>query len=257
MGKVAWILGGGTGIGAQLVRQLVARGWTVAISGRRTEPLDALAQSDGAVPYPVDVTDGAATQTVVEKIAADLGRIDLVVFSVAAWNPLQSGDYAYEKFAHVFDTNFLGAIRVIEPVLAQMRAQGGGEIVLVASVAGYFGLPQAAAYGASKSAMIRLAESMRVELARENISVRVICPGFVRTDLTAKNDFPMPFLMDAEEAGRRIAHGLLETKKFEIAFPRRMVLIMKTLRLLPYPLFFWITSKMVRKDQSQPAGGRR
>jgi NAD(P)-dependent dehydrogenase (short-subunit alcohol dehydrogenase family) len=245
--KVAWVLGGGSGLGAETAKGLIARGWTVAVSGRRQEPLDALAASHGARAYPLDVTDGEAVSRTIDAIVADCGRIDLMVFSVAAWSPMKQGDYAYDKFAKVIETNLLGAVRVIDPLIAQMRRQGGGEIALVASVAGYFGLPQAAAYGASKSAMIQLAETMHAELAHENINVRVICPGFVKTDLTAKNDFPMPFLMEVEDAGNRIVKGLVDSRKFEIAFPLRMVLIMKTLRLLPYPIFFWLTKKMVRR----------
>ena len=134
---------------------------------------------------------------------------------------------------------------MIDPLVAQMRTQGFGEIALVASVAGYFGLPRSAAYSSGKSAMITLAETMRTELARDNITVRLICPGFVKTDLTAKNDFPMPFLMEAEDAGKAIADGLLNSKKFEIAFPLPFVLILKTIRLLPYPIFFAIMKRLI------------
>lgn len=250
MAKVAWILGGGSGIGAETAKQLIARGWTVAISGRREEPLRALATSHGAHPYPLDVTDLEASSAATEKIAADLGSLDLVIFSVAAWDITKPGSYEYASYAKIIDTNLLGAMRVIEPAVKLMRRQGHGEIALVASVAGYFGLPRSAAYSSGKAAMITLAQTMRTELAPDNISVRIICPGFVKTDLTAKNDFPMPFLMEAEDAGKRIADGLLNSKKFEIAFPLRFVLILKAIRLLPYPLFFWIMGKLVAPPKS-------
>lgn len=245
MAKIAWVLGGGSGIGAALVKELRNRNWTTAISGRRTAPLDELKVSHGASPYPLDVTDGAAVKETLDRIVADHGRIDLMVFSVAAWEVSKPGVYEYESFAHIIETNLLGAMRVIEPVVAQMRKQGGGEIALVSSVAGYFGLPRSAAYSSGKSAMITLAETMKTELEKDNISVRVICPGFVKTDLTAKNDFPMPFLMEADEAGRRIADGLLKSKRFEIAFPLRFVLILKTIRLLPYPIFFALMRRLI------------
>lgn len=245
MAKIAWILGGGSGIGAETAKQLIGRGWTVAVSGRRTEPLGALAASHGARAYPLDVTDLDATRATVTRIAADLGRIDLVMFSVAAWDVTKPGSYDYAQYAKIMDTNLLGAMRVIDPVVKLMREQGGGEIALVASVAGYFGLPRSAAYSSGKAALITLAQTMRTELARENITVRVVCPGFVKTDLTAKNDFPMPFLLESEDAGKRIVKGLLDTKKFEIAFPLRFVLILKTIRLLPYPPFFWLMGKLL------------
>lgn len=238
MAQVAWILGGGTGIGAALAKALIARGWTVAISGRRTGTLDALKQSHGAHPYPLDVTDADATRAVAGTIVADLGRIDLMVFSVARKAITKTGVYDHEAFEKVIDCNLLGAMRVIDPVVAQMRAQGGGEIALVSSVAGYFGLPRSAAYSASKAAMIALAQTMRTELQRDHIAVRLISPGFVKTDFTAPNRFPMPFLMEADAAGQRIAKGLLESRRFEIAFPLRLVLLLKIVRMLPYPVFF-------------------
>ncbi|MCD7060849.1 SDR family NAD(P)-dependent oxidoreductase [Pelagibacterium xiamenense] len=247
MGKTAWILGGGTGIGAALAKELVERGWTVAVSGRRPGPLQALAQSHGVRPYPLDVTDADATAGVARKVAADLGRIDLMVFSVATKAVTKTAVYDHETFQKVIDTNLLGAMRVIDPVVAQMRAQGGGEIALVASVAGYFGLPRSAAYSAGKAALIALAQTMKTELARDNISVRLVSPGFVRTEFTAKNNFPMPFLLEPEDAGRRIADGLLRSRRFEIAFPLRFVLMLKLVRMLPYPLFFAIMRRLLPK----------
>lgn len=250
MAKIAWVLGGGTGLGAETAKGLIARGWTVAISGRRAEPLEALKDENGAHPYPLDVTDREAVNATVNNIVSDLGSIDLMVFSVAAWDITGPGVYDYEKYAHIIDTNLLGAMRTIDPVVKQMRKQGSGRIALIASVAGYFGLPRAAAYSSGKAAMIALGETMRTELKPDNILVQVICPGFVKTDLTAKNDFPMPFLMDADKAGRRIVSGLLDSNRFEIAFPRRFVLILKTIRLLPYPAFFWIMGKLIEPPRS-------
>lgn len=249
MAKIAWVLGGGSGIGAETVKQLSQRGWTVAISGRREERLAALADSHGARPYPLDVTDPGAVRDTIARIVTDLGKIDLMVFSVAAWEVSKPGQYDYQSYAKIIDTNLLGAMRVIDPLVGQMRIQGFGEIALVASVAGYFGLPRSAAYSSGKAAMITLAETMRTELAADNITVRVICPGFVKTDLTAKNDFPMPFLMEAEDAGKRIADGLLNSKKFEIAFPLPFVLILKTIRLLPYPIFFALMKRLISGDK--------
>ncbi|WP_404404315.1 SDR family NAD(P)-dependent oxidoreductase [Pelagibacterium halotolerans] len=247
MAKIAWILGGGTGIGAALAKELIDRGWTVAISGRRMEPLRDLAHSYGARPYPLDVTDAAAAATVTRQIVADLGRIDLMVFSVATKAVTKTAVYDHATFEMVIDTNLLGAMRVIDPVVTQMRAQGGGEIAIVASVAGYFGLPRSAAYSAGKAALIALAQTMKTELARDDIAVRLISPGFVRTEFTARNAFPMPFLMEADEAGRRIADGLLHSRRFEIAFPLRFVLTLKLVRMLPYPIFFALMRRLLPK----------
>jgi NAD(P)-dependent dehydrogenase (short-subunit alcohol dehydrogenase family) len=245
---VAWIIGGGSGIGAGVAKLLAERGWTVAISGRREDKLAAVAASNAKIkPYVLDVTDADAINATVAKIADELGRIDLFIFGAAAWQPMDVGDYAYDKFSKVVDTNYLGVIRVAEPLLKQMDRQGGGHFAVIASVAGYFGLPRSAAYSSTKAGLINLLETMRTELAPRNIKVRMIAPGFVKSELTDKNDFPMPFLMETDEAARRIVDGLTGSDRFEIAFPKRMVWLMKTIRWLPYPVFFWLTSKMLPK----------
>lgn len=245
---VAWIIGGGSGIGAAVARLLAKRGWSVAISGRRQDRLDAVAQGHPTISaYPLDVTDGDAINETVHRIAAALGRIDLFIFGAAAWQPMDVGDYDYEKFTRIVDTNYLGVIRLANPVIAQMARQGGGQFAVIASVAGYFGLPRSAAYSSTKAGLINLLETMRTELAPRNIVVRMIAPGFVKSELTDKNDFPMPFLMETEEAAERIVDGLMQSDRFEIAFPKRMIWLMKTIRWLPYPAFFWLTSKMLPK----------
>lgn len=245
---VAWIIGGGSGIGAAVTTLLAERGWTVAISGRRVEKLEAVAKASPAIrPYALDVTDGDAVAATVATIAKDLGRIDLFIFGAAAWQPMKVGDYDFAKFASIVDTNYLGVLRVANPLLAQMDKQGGGQFAVIASVAGYFGLPRSAAYSSTKAGLINLLETMRTELAPRHIKVRMIAPGFVKSELTDKNDFPMPFLMETDDAARRIVDGLTQSDRFEIAFPKRMVWLMKTVRWLPYPVFFWLTAKMLPK----------
>ncbi len=245
---VAWIIGGGSGIGAAVAKLLAERGWTVAISGRRVEKLEEVARANSAIrPYPLDVTDAKKAAATTEKIAKELGRIDLFIFGAAAWQPMPVGDYEIESFTKVVDTNYLGVLRLANPVLAQMDKQGGGHFAVIASVAGYFGLPRSSAYSSTKAALINLLETMRTELAPRHIKVRMIAPGFVKSELTDKNDFPMPFLMETDEAAKRIVDGLTHSDRFEIAFPKRMVWLMKTIRWLPYPVFFWLTAKMLPK----------
>lgn len=246
---IAWIIGGGSGIGAAVAKLLARRGWTVAISGRRAEKLAEVAQASPAIrPYPLDVTDDEAIARTVATIADELGRIDLFIFGAAAWQPMKVGDYAFEKFARIVDTNYLGVIRMANPVLDQFDRQGGGHFAVIASVAGYFGLPRSAAYSSTKAGLINLLETMRTELGQRNIKVRMIAPGFVKSELTDKNDFPMPFLMETDDAAKRIVDGLTQSDRFEIAFPKRMVWLMKTIRWLPYPVFFWLTGKMLPKE---------
>lgn len=246
--RIAWIIGGGSGIGAAVARLLAEKGWTVAISGRRVEKLDAVAAGNPAIrPYPLDVTDINAIEATTAKVIAELGRIDLFIFGAAAWQPMDVGDYDFEKFSKTVDTNYLGFVRLVGPVIAQMRKQGSGHLASIASVAGYFGLPRSAAYSSTKAGMINLLETMRTELAGDGIKVRMIAPGFVKSELTDKNDFPMPFLMETDDAARRIVEGLTESDRFEIAFPKRMVWLMKTVRWLPYPVFFAAMKKLLPK----------
>ena len=128
-----------------------------------------------------------------------------------------------------------------------MRARGRGQVAVNASVAGYGGLPTSAAYGATKAALINMAASLKFGLDREGITMQVVCPGFVGTPLTAKNEFPMPFLIPADDAARRICDGF-ERAGFEIAFPRRMAWMLKAINLLPYALYFPVVAKATGFD---------
>jgi len=245
---VAWIIGGGTGIGAAMARQLAEKGWTVAISGRRMDALrESARQHSSILPYVLDVTDPIAIQRTTRLVVTDHGKIDLFIYGAAAWQPMALGDYDAAKFGTVIDTNLMGLVRMANPVIAEMERMGGGQFAVIASVAGYFGLPRAAAYNASKAALISLLQTMRTELKPRGIAMRMIAPGFFKSPLTEKNDFPMPFLMETEDAARRALQGLLDSDRFEIAFPRRLAWPMKLVRMLPYPAFFAITDRMMPK----------
>jgi NAD(P)-dependent dehydrogenase (short-subunit alcohol dehydrogenase family) len=242
---VAWIIGGSSGLGAASARLLAARGWTVVVSARREDRLAEVASaSDRIHPLPLDITDLEAVRAAVAEVVATHGRIDLFVFGAAGWQPSPVGDYNFERFQKAVDTNLLGLVRIANPVVEQMKRQGGGQFVVVASVAGYFGLPRAAAYNSTKGALINLCQTMRTELKPSGIAVRLVCPGFFKSELTAKNDFPMPFLLETEEAAKRMVSGILESRSFEIVFPRRLVWPLKLMRMLPYPVFFAITDRM-------------
>ena len=130
----------------------------------------------------------------------------------------------------------MGLAYGVEAVLPDMRRRGAGTIVGVASVAGYRGFPRSEAYGATKAAEINMLEALRIDLRPLGITVQTVCPGFVRTDLTAKNTFPMPFMLEADDAARRICRGI-EREKAEIVFPFPMMVAMKALRLVPVRLY--------------------
>lgn len=254
--KVAWIVGASSGIGAELARQLPAEGFEVAISARRADRLATLAEAHSALhPYPLDISDAAATTAVCDRLVADLGRLDLAVFSVAEWHQNRIADYDPARYAAVTRADYLGAVNMVAPAAEHMKRAGGGQIALIASIAGYFGMPSGGPYGPAKAALIQLAQMMHTELARYGIDVRLVSPGFVETELTDRNRYPMPMIMPVEKAGRRILGGLLRSKRFEIAFPRRAVMAVKFARLLPYPLLFFIMRRVlgiVREREPAP-----
>jgi short-subunit dehydrogenase len=229
--KVAWVIGASSGIGAAVARELASRGGTVAISARRDEQLREVAGGHMLV-VPLDITDAASAAAAAVRIREELGPIDVAVLSAGYWQQMDPAAWDTEVFDQHVRVNLTGMSNSIAAVLPGMLRRRHGVIAGIASVAGYRGLAGAEAYGATKAAQINLLESLRVHVARTGVHVTTICPGFVRTDLTAANPFPMPFIIDADAAARSICDGL-ERERTEIVFPKRMALLMKTARLVP------------------------
>ncbi len=242
--RLAWITGGGSGIGRALALRLARAGWTVAVSGRRPEALQETLRlaSANVHAYPLDVTDLDAVRATAAHIESELGVPHLAVFNAGMGEFVKLDNLRAESFAAHMQVNYLGAVNGIDALLPAFRRRRAGHIVFVASLAGYRGTPRAAAYGPTKAALINLAESLRFDLEREGIRISVCNPGFVETPMTAGNRFPMPFLMDVEDAADALYHGIMQ-RKFEIAFPRRFVWLLKVFRCLPYALYFPIMGK--------------
>lgn len=243
--KTAWVTGASTGIGADIARQLAAAGVRVAVSARSRDKLEALGANVLAVP--LDVTDAAACRDAVALIEAKLGNIDLAVLGAGTYSPVTIEQLDPALFSRMMVTNYMGVVNCVSALAPGMIARGAGHLSWIASVAGYIGLPKAAAYGPTKAALINLAESLYPELKQKGVAVSVVNPGFVSTPLTAQNDFPMPFLMTAEDAARRTIEGLA-SGRFEVAYPWRFATILKAARLLPYRLFFKLISRTVLKN---------
>jgi short-subunit dehydrogenase len=248
-GRIAWITGASSGIGRALALQLAAEGWRVAISARSADDLVAVANSASSLAgalysYPVDVTDRRAVAETVARIEQALGPIERAVLNAGTHRPVSAATLDSDDFRALIELNFLGTVHALEALLPGMRARRSGRVAIVASVAGYCGLPTAAAYGASKAALIAMAEALKPELDAEGVVLQIVNPGFVRTPLTDRNPFPMPFLMDVDDAAKALRCGL-ESVRFEIVFPRRMAWLLKALRCLPYPLFFRITRRLM------------
>lgn len=250
MTGVAWCTGAGKGIGRATALLLAARGWTVAASARTEADLstlrEAAAKQNGSVfSYPLDVTDGDATERCVAAIEADLGPIRLAVLNAGTHAPSPAVGFDSVIFRNLMQTNYFGAVNGLNALLPRFLERRSGHIAVVASVAGYRGLPSAAAYGASKAALINMCEALKPELDRAGLKLSLINPGFVRTPLTDRNDFAMPFLIEAEVAARRLVDGI-DSGRFETTFPRRFTWMLKLMRCLPYALYFPLTRRLVR-----------
>ncbi|MBW9086629.1 SDR family NAD(P)-dependent oxidoreductase [Rhizobium wenxiniae] len=249
--KLAWITGASSGIGRAVALRLADRGWRVAVSARSLEKLEALARERPGLihAYPLDITDGEALRNAVKDIEQSLGPIDLALFSAGGYVRESARRFDAEKLADLFNLNVVGTAHALEAVMAPMIARGYGHIAVIASVAGYIGLPGGGIYGATKSALITLCEALRPQLEREGIVLQVINPGFVDTPMTKTNDFPMPFLIGQDEAAEAILKGL-DSKRFEIVFPWKMKVAMKLLAAMPYAISLAVTRRMLRKDDA-------
>lgn len=247
-----WITGGGRGIGRAVALRLAGKGAQVAISARSHDDLEAVAKDsenlDGTIhPVPLDVTDAEAVRAAFEQVRAKIGLPGCTVFNAGTHLPMEARNFSAETCAKLMAVNYQGAMNGLDAVLPHYISAGKGHVALMASVAGYLGLPYAGAYCASKAAVIAMAEALKPDLARHGIVLSVINPGFVETPLTDKNDFDMPQRISAEEAARHIVAGL-RRQRFEIAFPKPFATGMKLLGHLPYPLAFSLTRKTLRDE---------
>lgn len=247
--KVAWVTGAGKGIGRALSKRLAEEGWTVAVSARTADDLSSLAAecAPGRIhAYPLDVTDPWLTEAAFKLLESQLGLPALTVLNAGTHTPLPAEEFAIAPFRRLVETNLMGPVNGLAQIIPRFIERGGGHIAVVASVAGYRGLPTAAAYGATKAGIINMCEALKPELDRHGVRLTLINPGFVETPLTDKNEFPMPFLISVDAAVDHIMRGL-DSKSFEIAFPWRFAFLMKLLRILPDRLFFALTRRMVRE----------
>jgi NAD(P)-dependent dehydrogenase (short-subunit alcohol dehydrogenase family) len=246
-GRVAWVTGASRGIGAAVAAEFSRRGYAVGVSARSEEQLAQVAERavGRVLVVPADVTDREAMLAAAARVREELGPIDVAVLNAAHWGQMSVAAWDSALFRRHLDTNVVGMVHGIEAVLADMRRRRSGTIAGLASVAGYRGLPRSEAYGATKAAQINLLESLRIDLAPAGIRVVTVCPGFVRTDLTANNSFPMPWIMEPDEAARRICDGIARGRA-EVVFPLPIMLTMKAARLVPVRTWAWALSRAPR-----------
>jgi short-subunit dehydrogenase len=234
-----FLTGASSGIGAELAKVYAARGATLGLVARRQSLLDELrAQLPGVHrAYAVDVTNRDALIAAARDFESVTGGADVVIANAGISVGVRTEYYEdLDAFREVFDVNVLALAATFHPFIGPMRARGRGQLVGIGSVAGIRGLPGSEAYCASKSAVITYCESLRVELKRFGVSVQTISPGFVRTPLTAKNRYAMPFLLDPDDFARRAVRAIDAGRSYA-TIPWQMGVVAKLLRLLPNPVF--------------------
>jgi short-subunit dehydrogenase len=233
-GRRVWLIGASSGIGAALAQSLLARGARVAVSARNRAGLEQVARGESrALVMPFDATSPQAWSATHDSICNAWEAIDLVIFCAASYQPLHAWELKADEVRSSLETNVGNVYYGLEAVLPTMMARHGGGLAIVASVAGYVGLPGATLYGPTKAALINLSELLYSELKPHGLDVYLINPGFVKTRLTERNSFTMPALLTPEQAAEAIVRGF-GRGRFEIHFPRRFTNVLKLLRQLPY-----------------------
>jgi short-subunit dehydrogenase len=245
--KKIWITGASSGIGKALAEKFASEGWKVAVSARRKEILDKMANNENIFSYPLDVTNQNQISNIFSKIINDFGNLDLSVFSSGTYDPKLEQEINLKQNKFVMETNFFGVLYCIKSVEKYFKDRKYGHISIVSSIAAYRGLPNSSGYGPSKAALTNLTESLYFDFKKHNVRISLISPGFIKTPLTDKNEFPMPFIKSPEYAAEKIFNGLTKSGAFEIHFPLALTIFLKFLRVLPYRVYLFLVDKLVKR----------
>ena len=245
--KKIWITGASSGIGKAAAEKFAKEGWKVAVSARRKELLDELAKDQNITSFPLDVTNRDQINKVFKSILNEFGDLDICLFSSGTYEPKDEQSIDPDKIKNVMNVNFLGVIDCVKAVEDFFKNKQSGHISIVSSIAGYRGLPNSSGYGPSKAALTNFSESIYFDFKKYKVKVSVVSPGFIKTPLTDKNEFPMPFLRSPEFAAEKIYNGLMNSNSFEIDFPKQLTLTLKFLRILPYRIYLFLVDKLVKR----------
>jgi short-subunit dehydrogenase len=239
--KVVLITGASSGIGRSLAVELGKRGASIGLVARRAQSLSEVAREVEAAgghahALPADVTDAKAVRASADELRTQFGAIDVLVANAGVG--LLTDDYARlgEQVAETLEINLIGAANSASAVLPEMIARGSGQIVAISSLASYRGLPKSGAYCASKAAMNALFESLRLDLKGTGVDISIIKPGFIKTPLTAGREAKMPFLLELDDATRKILRAI-EARRTSYAFPWQLASIARLGRLMPDRLY--------------------
>lgn len=246
-----FITGASSGIGQALAKHYAAQGHVLGLVARRADRLEALATELSATvhTYAVDVRDRSALHAAAHDFMSKVGRVDIVIANagVSAGTLTECAE-DFEVFKDIFDINVIAMVATFEPFVPLMASQGQGVLVGIASVAGVRGLPGASAYSASKSAVATYCESLRLELKPKGIDVVTIAPGYVKSEMTAKNPYGMPFLLEADEFARRAARSIAAKRRY-VVIPWQMAIVARLMKLLPAWLYDRLAMNAPRKPR--------
>ncbi len=245
--KTIWITGASSGIGEASARKFAKEGWKVIISARRVELLEKLSTDENIFSYPLDVTDSVKAKEVFKKIIEDHGQVDLCIFSSGTYERKSEKELDVKNIRHVIEVNFLGVINCVSAVEKYYKDKNNGHIAIVSSPVGYRGLPKSSGYTPSKAALNNFTQGIYFDFKKFNVKISLITPGFIKTALTDKNEFKMPFLKSTDYAAEEIYNGLVKKNSFEIIFPLPIKIIYKLIQILPNKLYNYLISKSVNR----------
>lgn len=247
------VTGASSGLGLELARHYLGQGAIVGLIARNMEPLQQLVEEwpEKAVPYCADVRITSAMQHMAQDFTSRFGCPDLVIANagISIGNLTEYAD-DIDVFQAIFDTNLLGMLKTFQPFVSGMKRSGHGTLAGVASVAGVRGLPGAGAYSASKAAVMTYLEALRVELAGSGVKVITLCPGYIETAMTRHNPYPMPFIMRADQAARKMAKAIAAGREIYV-LPWQMAVVAKLLRWMPSRLYRRLFSRAPHKPRLQ------
>ena len=246
-----FITGASSGIGESMARFYAKRGVQLGLVARRVDFLDRVANELEPRPavYALDVRDATALKNAAGDFIDRFGIPDVVIANAGvSVGTLTEMDGDLKAFQDVFDINVMGMVNTFHAFVEPMKREKRGTLVGIASVAGFRGIPGGGAYSASKAAAIKYCESLRVELRNDGVSVVTICPGYIKTPMTAVNKFKMPFLIDADEAAVRFARAIDAKTSFTV-IPWTMGIAARILRMVPNWLYDRVFSRMPRKPR--------
>ena len=250
MKKSIFITGASSGIGRALSLKFVSEGWQVIASARRINLLKSLSnqsvKKNSIKPIKIDITDNKMVCNKINSIINTYGIPDIIFLNAGTNNPNSNSIFSLEETRQIFETNFFGTLNCLSAILPYLKKKKQSQVIIMSSVAGYRGLPYAASYCSSKSAISTFAESIYNQCKKYGITVRVVNPGFIKTPLTDKNKFDMPMIISVEKAANIIYNKILFSNKFEINCPLLFCFLMKVLRILPYSIYFKLTNYLMK-----------